>query len=591
MQIPPALLGSLLSPPERPLDGAVLVESVALFSDVLAQVAEQPPVGQALPHAMPLPQGPDLPPPLMADALVPGGLGPFGSPLAKAPDPGVQADVSFTALIVAEVEKTVTNIAENSIPLINDLSVPAVQAAPPAMPLPIMDPPPVRAVPAQHDPDPVATLQGGMALHTDARPPVAPPPPVQAWPPTGMPVLAAPAPMNPPQQLGDEIVSDIAEIPQAGARSVAVTPVPPTAPTAAPAPLPPAAQIAHPALAAPIQPDGPPQPAPPASTAAVAPPPDDLPGAPPSRILPPVDIPLTPLPPPAPPQPTSPAQAAVAPVVATPTLQSAVIQQAATLPWSDGPAPSIVPDTASAHPAADAFLAPPPSSAKLPPSLAYPGASPPEPVAPRAQAAPDAPTSPPADGPPRVEPQPPTLPAAASLPDAAPVPNLSALLFAATATGTPAIAPLPDTLLPQGSMGAPLAAPGLPPSPPVMTQQGIPLPDHLVHLVQSAPDGPVTLTLRPDDLGTLRFDVQHSADGMSVHLTVERSETLDLLRRHAEQLTDAFRQAGFAGASFTFGGGEGGQRERPTSQSPAQWPEPIAETAGPMVTGLLDMRL
>lgn len=128
-------------------------------------------------------------------------------------------------------------------------------------------------------------------------------------------------------------------------------------------------------------------------------------------------------------------------------------------------------------------------------------------------------------------------------------------------------------------------------SAPILTQQGAALADHMIEVAQAAPDGPVTLTLSPDDLGTLCFEVQQSADGVSVHLTVERSETLDLLRRHADQLMDAFRQSGFSGASFTFGGGEGGQRDRPPPPPAVAWPEPIPPMAERFAVGLLDMRL
>jgi flagellar hook-length control protein FliK len=117
------------------------------------------------------------------------------------------------------------------------------------------------------------------------------------------------------------------------------------------------------------------------------------------------------------------------------------------------------------------------------------------------------------------------------------------------------------------------------------------LADQLILLVQAPPQGSVTLTLAPEDLGTLRFDVQHVADSISVHLTVERPETLDLLRRHADHLAEAFRQAGFSGASFTFGGGDGGQRDRPPTPSTPQWAETTPPTAERHVAGLLDMRL
>lgn len=128
-------------------------------------------------------------------------------------------------------------------------------------------------------------------------------------------------------------------------------------------------------------------------------------------------------------------------------------------------------------------------------------------------------------------------------------------------------------------------------SSPILTQQGAPLADQMIQLAQTTPDGPVTLTLSPDDLGTLSFEMQQSSEGVSVHLTVERQETLDLLRRNTDQLLDAFRQAGFAGASFTFGGGDGGQRDRPPPQTATAWPDPIPPTVQRFAIGLLDMRL
>lgn len=151
--------------------------------------------------------------------------------------------------------------------------------------------------------------------------------------------------------------------------------------------------------------------------------------------------------------------------------------------------------------------------------------------------------------------------------------------------------PMPDAGPSQTPSSSSSATSSGPSSAPILTQQGTPLSDHMIQVAQSAPDGPVTLTLSPDDLGTLCFEVQQATDGVSVHLTVERPETLDLLRRHADQLIDAFRQAGFSGASFTFGGGEGGQRDRPPPQTTSAWPDPIPPRTERFAVGLLDIRL
>lgn len=84
------------------------------------------------------------------------------------------------------------------------------------------------------------------------------------------------------------------------------------------------------------------------------------------------------------------------------------------------------------------------------------------------------------------------------------------------------------------------------------------VPAALVAQAHMGEAGPVTVTLKPEELGTLRFEMHARGEAIHVALVVERPETLDLLRRHAEQLVGEFRQAGFAGASFSFSGGSTG---------------------------------
>jgi hypothetical protein len=129
----------------------------------------------------------------------------------------------------------------------------------------------------------------------------------------------------------------------------------------------------------------------------------------------------------------------------------------------------------------------------------------------------------------------------------------------------------------------------------------MPLTEEILRLVQIAPDGPVTLTLRPDDLGTLRFEVKQTDQGLHIHLAVDEPQTLDLLRRQGDQVLADLRQAGFAGASLSFAGG-GGQdapsqhsapspaAASPSSPPPAadQRPPPPRPNASP---GTLDLRL
>ena len=79
------------------------------------------------------------------------------------------------------------------------------------------------------------------------------------------------------------------------------------------------------------------------------------------------------------------------------------------------------------------------------------------------------------------------------------------------------------------------------------------LPASLTRAAQrAAKDDKVELTLDPVELGKVRFDFTTTGDRMQVNLTVERGDTLDLLRRNADQLRAEFRAAGFDGSSLTF---------------------------------------
>ncbi len=110
--------------------------------------------------------------------------------------------------------------------------------------------------------------------------------------------------------------------------------------------------------------------------------------------------------------------------------------------------------------------------------------------------------------------------------------------------------------------------------------------------------GTVELVLTPEDLGRMRFEVTQSGEQMRIHLTVERPETLDLLRRHADQLLAEFREAGYADATLSFGqwsrGGQHSAAAAPLSDTPLPQPPttPHAAPDAPRPTGGgLDLRL
>ena len=75
----------------------------------------------------------------------------------------------------------------------------------------------------------------------------------------------------------------------------------------------------------------------------------------------------------------------------------------------------------------------------------------------------------------------------------------------------------------------------------------------LVALTKTPTIGPTEILLNPQELGQLRFEIHHKGDQLRVVLCVERPETMDLLRRNADQLLGEFRTAGFSGASLSFG--------------------------------------
>lgn len=69
-------------------------------------------------------------------------------------------------------------------------------------------------------------------------------------------------------------------------------------------------------------------------------------------------------------------------------------------------------------------------------------------------------------------------------------------------------------------------------------------------------DGTTEIALSPEELGGVRLrleaDVQ-DPERVVVHLAFDRPETMDLFRRHADQLAEAIRAAGYAEARLDFG--------------------------------------
>ncbi|MDO9639085.1 MAG: flagellar hook-length control protein FliK [Pseudotabrizicola sp.] len=121
----------------------------------------------------------------------------------------------------------------------------------------------------------------------------------------------------------------------------------------------------------------------------------------------------------------------------------------------------------------------------------------------------------------------------------------------------------------------------------------------IVQIIQRGADTPVEVTLRPEELGKVRFDMLTTGDRLHITLFIERPEAMDLIRRHGEQLLNDLRQSGFSNPSLSFG--DWSQRDtRPAK--PATPPKPAEGgtaaydiTAGApartIAAGRLDLRL
>lgn len=109
-------------------------------------------------------------------------------------------------------------------------------------------------------------------------------------------------------------------------------------------------------------------------------------------------------------------------------------------------------------------------------------------------------------------------------------------------------------------------------------------------------EGGVEIRLSPEELGQVRMQLVPSDTGMTVHVSADRPETLDLLRRHIDQLARDLADAGYDGASFTFSEGGGGRQDGqpPTDRDGAHvTTEDRKPTRIPVVTGAtegLDLR-
>jgi flagellar hook-length control protein FliK len=95
---------------------------------------------------------------------------------------------------------------------------------------------------------------------------------------------------------------------------------------------------------------------------------------------------------------------------------------------------------------------------------------------------------------------------------------------------------------------------------------------------------PVELRLNPEELGRVRLSLMPNDGTMTVSIIAERSETLDLMRRHINLLAEEFRDIGYTDIQFAFGSSEQGDADSQTptgggAENTARHPEePVART-------------
>ncbi|MCR9146865.1 MAG: flagellar hook-length control protein FliK [Rhodobacteraceae bacterium] len=77
----------------------------------------------------------------------------------------------------------------------------------------------------------------------------------------------------------------------------------------------------------------------------------------------------------------------------------------------------------------------------------------------------------------------------------------------------------------------------------------------IVAAVRSGGEMASELHLSPSELGRVRISLSSSDLGMIVSIVADRPETLELMRRHADQLAQDFHDIGYHAAQFSFGQG------------------------------------
>ncbi|MDQ2094001.1 flagellar hook-length control protein FliK [Rhodalgimonas zhirmunskyi] len=78
----------------------------------------------------------------------------------------------------------------------------------------------------------------------------------------------------------------------------------------------------------------------------------------------------------------------------------------------------------------------------------------------------------------------------------------------------------------------------------------------LAEATTQAQNRAIEIRLNPEELGRVRMSLAPADGGLMVSITTERAHTLDLMRRHIDELAQEFREIGYNDVQFSFSSGE-----------------------------------
>ncbi len=93
------------------------------------------------------------------------------------------------------------------------------------------------------------------------------------------------------------------------------------------------------------------------------------------------------------------------------------------------------------------------------------------------------------------------------------------------------------------------------------------IPQQLAQAMHRNPDRPVEIALNPAELGRVRMTLTASETGIVVSILADRPETLELMRRNINDLSESFSDLGYEDIAFAFG-----QNENPSDASGDEQP-------------------